>query len=323
MKNQKIYTKKLLTYILIPLFLILVLNIIEPKNEFTNIEINVPSGYVLDDLTKMLREKRVIDSEYIFKNYYRIMYGGEIKAGRYSIERPMSIFRTAWTFHTGDFNQKSERVTIPEGQNAKEIAFILLKKFPLFDAPLFLSKAVKYEGYLFPDTYFIPNGASPETIVQILRDNYNKQKADILSQLTADEKADFIKNESDIIKVASILEKEAIKKSDKEMIADIIARRIKIRMPIQMDATLVYVMNKSSLEFTSADLKSKSPYNTYTNLGLPPTPISNPGEEAILAVIRPVKNDFWYYLSDASGAIHYAKTHDEHVANKVKYLSRK
>jgi UPF0755 protein len=91
-------------------------------------------------------------------------------------------------------------------------------------------------------------------------------------------------------------------------------------MPLQVDATFVYLLGKGSADLTLTDLSSDSPYNTYRNAGLPPGPINNPGLEAMRAAITPKDSPYFFYLSDKDGVVHYAETFDEHKANKAKYL---
>ncbi len=97
-------------------------------------------------------------------------------------------------------------------------------------------------------------------------------------------------------------------------------KRIDAGMALQVDPPFVYILGKGSLQLTTKDLATTSPYNLYKNKGLPPTPINNPGLEAIRDTINPITTKYWFYLSDNSGAMHFAITHDEHVANKQKYL---
>ena len=93
-------------------------------------------------------------------------------------------------------------------------------------------------------------------------------------------------------------------------------------MPLQVDAALTYVTGKASLNLSNGDLRQDSPYNTYKHKGLPLGPISNPGLAAIEAALYPAETPYLFYLSDRAGTLYYAKTHEGHVANKRKYLSR-
>lgn len=125
---------------------------------------------------------------------------------------------------------------------------------------------------------------------------------------------------SDNIIMASIIEGEARTDAERPLVAGILWKRLAKGMPLQVDATFAYTLGKSSDELTIADLRKDSPYNTYTRKGLPPTPIDNPGLPSIKAVLEPQVSDYWYYLHDAHGTIHYARTYEEHLQNKKLYL---
>ncbi len=122
--------------------------------------------------------------------------------------------------------------------------------------------------------------------------------------------------------MASILEDEANTLEDKRIIAGILWKRLKLKMPLQVDSTLRYTTGKSSGELTKADLSANNPYNTYVNKGLPPTPISNPGLDSIRAAITPTNTSYLYFLSDKNGNMHYAETFEEHKQNRINYLGK-
>lgn len=316
------YIKKLLVYILIPILLLIFVFFTEPNTGIKDMYINIPKGYLLNDLSHSLKENKMIRSEIIFKYYYRLIYGGDIQAGNYYFENSSSIFNLANRFSNGIFKIKQIKITIPEGLDSKDISYLLLKNIPNFDVAFFLGLANKYEGYLFPDTYYLDQNSNPSSVLDTLRATYARRKIEIMKELNETEKKYFEKEENKIIIIASILEKEAATSYDRKMISDIIIRRMNSNYPLQIDATLGYIMHKGSLELTSDDLKIKSPYNTYLNKGLPPTAISNPGKETIIDVIRPIKNNFWFYLSDKDGKIYYSTTYDEHLVKRAKYLNK-
>ena len=128
------------------------------------------------------------------------------------------------------------------------------------------------------------------------------------------------RNMKDIIIMASILEKEASNDIDRKIISGILWKRIDTNMPLQVDVPFYYSLNKTSSQLTTENLRADSPYNTYTRKGLPIGPITNPGLASIEASLHPQLSKYWYFLSDKSGTMHYAITHDDHVANKAKYL---
>ena len=119
--------------------------------------------------------------------------------------------------------------------------------------------------------------------------------------------------------MASIVEKEATSTNDRRIIAGILWKRISEDYPLQVDPPFFYTLGKDSSELTLSDLASDSPYNLYTHKGLPPTPIDNPGLDAISATVSPIATNYMFYLSGQEGNMHYAKTLAEHLINKEKY----
>ncbi len=119
---------------------------------------------------------------------------------------------------------------------------------------------------------------------------------------------------------ASILEREAKLPADKRIVAGILYNRLKLGMALQVDAAFGYVHGIDGYTPTAADLASNSPYNTYRFPGLPPTPISNPGLDSLLAAVTPTKTNYLYYITGTDGTMHYATTFAQHKANIVKYL---
>jgi UPF0755 protein len=236
-------------------------------------------------------------------------------AGEYLFQQPASACTIAGRIINGSFGIPTARITIPEGTSNKGISLILSKNLSNFDAPLFLKDTAELEGYLFPGTYFFSTRASMEDITTTLYDNF-KTKIDPL-QVDIKKSGHSL---SDIVIMASILEKEAKTPEDQAIVSGILWKRISISVALQVDAPFYYLLGKESNELTLSDLKIKSAYNTYTNLGLPEGPIGNPGLGAIRSAIFPKKTDFLYYLSDKNGVMHYAKSFEEHKANKARYL---
>lgn len=168
------------------------------------------------------------------------------------------------------------------------------------------------EGFLFPDTYNLPKHSDSATVAQVMLDNFARRTAGLLGR---DEKSNYT-----VITLASILEKEVQTAQDMAMVADIFNRRIADGQRLQSDATLRYVKQDVRPRLTAAELDSNSPYNSYKHGGLPPTPIGNPGLKAIQAALQPTPNEYWFFLTDSDGVVHYASSFDEHIRLKNKYL---
>jgi UPF0755 protein len=226
-----------------------------------------------------------------------------LKAGRYLLSSSMNIPQIVEKLTSGYIEKI--KVTIPEGFTLKDIEEKLKIKL----------KGENLEGYLFPDTYYFPLGFTSEEVIKIMRENFEKKIAPYKNEI---EKSG--KTLHEIIIMASILEKEAKSKEDKEIISGILWKRLKAGIPLQVDSTLTYITGKKSKELTADDLEIPSPYNTYKYKGLPPTPICNPGLESILAALRPKESEYWYYFSTPEGRVIFSKTLLEHNLAKEKYL---
>ncbi len=176
------------------------------------------------------------------------------------------------------------------------------------------------EGKLFPDSYLIPEDYTPENILSVIDKNYQQKLAEAKLGATTE------LSDSEVLIIASLLEREAKTIADKKLIAGIIINRLNIDMPLQIDATIQYARdsfgNPSQYwkPITKADLNIVSSYNTYKNQGLPRAPICNPALDSLIAAYHPTTTDYIYYIHDTSGQIHYASTLTEHNDNVAKYL---
>jgi UPF0755 protein len=293
--------------------------IIPPKQFPVDTVISIREGEVLSGAANSLLETRAIKSRTAFK-MSMVFFGGTkgLRAGEYYLEKPETAISLARRLSTADYALKNIRVTIPEGLNVKEIAAIFAKErsFKKFDEKQFIEIATPLEGYLFPETYlFLPNITAGQ-VVEIMQDTYKKKIESIASELEA-----FKRPIADVIKMASILEEEGRMPETRRTIAGILWKRLDEKMPLQVDASIVYATGKSDgNKLVTEDFQIKSPYNSYINLGLPPTPISNPGLEAIKAAIDPIRTKYYFYLTDPNGGFHPAITYEQHLVNKEKYL---
>jgi len=280
---------------------------------------NLKSGQTLSVVSDNFVKSKIIRSDFWFKSFVYVFSLGDVKviAGNYALNKKQSVVTLAWRVSHGGLDIVPVKIVLPEGLNSFEIADILSNNFPAFDKKIFsgLVEKGKLEGYLFPDTYFILPNMTEAEIIKLMKDNFNEK----IKEVAIDIKK-FGKSESDIIKMASILEEEGRTIETREIIAGILWKRLSIGMALQVDSSFKYINGKTTATLTLEDLKIDSPYNSYTNRGLPPTPISNPGLEAIKATINPIKTSYLYFLSDNRGNMHYAITFEDHVLNKQKFL---
>lgn len=290
--------------------------VLAPSNYEPGVIIKIVGGEKVKDIGIKLKEAKIITSPFAFRLAVKISGADKnLQQGEYLFDKEENVYLVAKRIGTGDYGIDEERVLIREGLTRKEISEILTEHFPAFSAEEFMEITKNDEGYLFPDTYVFFKTASSSNIVSDMRANFSSK-----TSLLKEESDLKSKSWQEVVNIASLLELEGKTKEDKSMIADIIYRRMKTNMPLQLDAPFLYYMNKASLQLTKEDLFSDSPYNTYRNKGLPPTPICNPGLISIEAAINPTPNEYLYYLSDKNGIIHYAKTFEDHKKNKKEYL---
>jgi UPF0755 protein len=273
-------------------------------------------GEGLNSVARGLKNRGYIRSEITFK-IVAVLCGGTkgVKAGDYAMNERENSISLSCRFIKGDFKLVPIKITIPEGLNNREIPAIFSDKFVNFDANKFLSLAKDKEGYLFPDTYlFFPN-VTAEAIIKEMKENFDRKILTIENDIKKSGKII-----DDIIKLASILELEARTTESRKMVSGILWRRLSLDMPLQVDASFKYINGKTTATLSIADLKLDSPYNSYTNKGLPPTPISNPGLDSIRTAIMPETSPYLYFLTGRDGKMYYASTYDKHLQNKSLYL---
>ncbi len=296
-------------------FFILTLN--KAPNEFPIGEpITIEVGTSAREIASILKSEGVVRSEALL--YYTMVLfhdPASIKASTYIFPEPLPTIEIARRLSEGDFDTDLIRFTHIEGERASMIAKRASLLLPEFNPERFISAAEPHEGKLFPETYFIPATFTDEALLELMLQTFADQIKPLQEQIEA---ASFSLDE--ILVLASIIEREANDNESKRLVASVLLNRIEIGMALQADASIEYILDKPLSELTPEDLKIDSPYNTYLYPGLPPTPIGNPGLEAILAVLEPTPSDYFYYITDDEGVFHFAKTYDEHLANIERYL---
>ena len=170
------------------------------------------------------------------------------------------------------------------------------------------------EGYAFPETYRVWTDQLPESLIRKQLQQFSVR----FGSTSPGPASAPLTTLDQVVTLASIVEKEVQTPRDRRLVAGIFLRRLRVGMPLQSDATLTYITGSMRGRATRAELTLDSPYNTYLSLGLPPSPISNPGEDAIRSVLNPIQSPYLYFLTDAKGTVLYAKTLDEHARNRTK-----
>jgi UPF0755 protein len=256
-----------------------------------------------------------------------------LQSGTYTISPGFTPRELARVFEKAPSEQAVLRII--EGWRLTEVATAVNKSFPGIAKEDFLKAAVvgqrknvvlaglvpetSLEGFLFPDTYFFRPTATAPQIVDALLDQFEKRVGQTLRQAAVDRKVTIY----DVVKLASVVEREARDRSEGATIAGVYTNRLEIGMKLDADPTIQYALGEWR-ELTLADLEISSPYNTYRVAGLPPTPICNPGQAALEAAAKPADVPYLYFVakSDGTGGHAFARTLEEHEANRVKYGNR-
>ena len=175
------------------------------------------------------------------------------------------------------------------------------------------------EGYLFPATYPLErNGrkTTPEALLSFMVDTAN-QKFD-MAPVAAGAQRNAM-NVYQAVTIASIVQAEAATKADMGKVARVVFNRLERGMPLQMDSTINYALNRATLKTSDADTRIDSPYNSYQRMGLPPTPIDNPGEDAMRAAITPAPGDWLYFVTVKPGDTRFTADYEEHLRNVAEF----
>jgi UPF0755 protein len=227
----------------------------------------------------------------------------------------------------GDEETKPRTLVIPEGWRAGQVYEAVDKALalPAGTAKKSLAKAnLKLpndaegnpEGYLFPATYPLQEKATAEQMLSFMVDTANKKFNGAPIAAGAQRNA---MNVYQAVTIASIIQAEAATKADMGKVARVIFNRLERGMPLQMDSTLNYALNRSTLKTTVEDTRIESPYNSYQRMGLPPTPIANPGEDAMRAAISPTPGDWLYFVSVKPGDTRFTADYAEHQRNVAEF----
>jgi UPF0755 protein len=278
--------------------------------------IEVVKGDTLSSVAEKLEQAEVIPSAFMFKMEARVGgYGTEIKTGEYTFARGAESEMILEKLTAG-VAAPTLAVTIPEGlsleESAQEVAgqsgvsaaeFEEAARRTDYGYGFLEDPAIKTtEGFLFPKQYEFEKGTNAPQMVTRMLEQYlmETQTLDISS---AKERLNM--SEYELVIVASLIEKEAARSEERPLVASVIYNRIRKDMPLQIDASVHYALDKQGEELSLADLKVNSPYNTYENTGLPPGPICSPSRDSLEAAMNPAETDYLYYVLKANG--------DEHV----------
>jgi len=282
------------------------------------VQVMIPHGASSIKIAQLLQQQDVIASQYLFRLVVRIEgVASRLRSGLYHFEEPANVRAVIDRLQQGDVMRF--QVTVPEGMRTDEVLLLLAKRTAtdIADWQAALNKLLPdaAEGRLLPETY---QYNKPIQIGRMLKSMLHAQHK-ILAELSNDA------DEQQRLRImASIIEKETRIEKERALVAAVIRNRLEKRMPLQMDPTVIYGLWKTTGSFSGnirkKDLTTDTPWNTYTNRGLPPTPIGNPGEASLRAAAAPADSSFLFFVADGSGGHQFATTFADHQANVARWV---
>jgi UPF0755 protein len=294
---------------------------VPPSSEKAWKEVQVTEGMSFKAIAGVLQKEGIIR----YRGYFEIIgrlqgISRKVRMGYYGLGSHMSMWEVLDALRRGKIIEYE--VVIPEGYNLFQIGWTLTGT-PLIssdpndfinvatDRKLAASLGVdadRLEGYLFPDTYYLPKGITVLDIAKRMVQRYKDMFTDDMRKRARE----LGYTEHQIVTLASIVEKEAKVASERKLIAAVYHNRLKIGMKLQADPTAVYGLRAWITKVSAQDLKRKTPYNTYLHKGLPPGPIANPGRGAILATLYPEDVDYLFFVAQGDGSHFFSKDYNEH-----------
>lgn len=294
-------------------------------------QVTIPPGATLPVTAAILERSGIITSATNFRLLAR--YTGEvskIKAGVYDFSRPATPREVLHRLATGDVLKY--RVTIIEGMSLREIAayfesagfgpatdFLTLTRDRTFIRTLGLPATSSLEGFLFPETYLFAAGLPQKKIIETMAAEFRRRVTPELSKSAAGLGLDVLK----LTTLASIIQKEAGNIGEMPLIASVFHNRLRRRMPLQADPTVIYGIPNFNGNLTKRDLLNPTPYNTYRIPGLPPGPIASPGADALHAAANPATTSYLYFVAKGDGTHAFSSNLREHNVAVRRYQLRR
>ena len=358
-KKETSIIKKIMKYFMIALLVIVLVGgfftwnyikgEIQPvdtaQTELVSFEIE--QGASVKEVSKALEEEGIIRNSKLFNFYLKFKNVSGFKSGLYHVSKSMTLDEiiAELSGQGKDKDQNATKVLIREGEQLTEIAkevekstkytaedfmakvqdedFLryLVQKFPKLLTQSYNGYQVKYvlEGYLFPATYDMNDSKTLQMLITEMVAKTDEVMSKYYDKILA---SDYTLQE--IMAMASLIEKEGTKLEDRKKISSVFHNRIKENMKLQTDVSVQYALGEHKEALSLEDLEVDSPYNLYQNYGVGPGPYNSPSEDSIVAALEPEKTDYLYFLADIhTKEIYYAKTYEEHLELKAKYIDNK
>lgn len=301
-----------------------------PSSSAESVTVLVKRGTAASGIAELLKKSGVIKSELAFRVYLRVnSLESSLPPGEFLLPKNLSVDQLVSLMQKGP---EEFWVTIPEGLRREQLPDRFIRSLGLTGEKAdkfrsdFMAASEGREGYLYPDTYLIPATFDGARSVQLMLSTFDKKFSSLFQNENQKKRA---------VIIASIIERETRNNEEKAIVAGVFENRIREGMPIQADATVQYALANLScvkggvVNFSCADwwptvylddYKLVHPYSTYTNQGLPPSPIASPGEASIKAALNPESTEYYYYIHDTAGRVYFAQTLSEHNLNIERYL---
>jgi UPF0755 protein len=295
---------------------------VPPSNMVTAKMVFIKKGTPLKKVSEILEQEKIIKNRHFFLLLTTALgKKTKIRAGEYEFHTRMLPLDVLDTLVKGQ--AKRHLVTIPEGYTLSQVAR-LLEDLELIEKKGFLQKATSsdlinslglsqlagptLEGYLFPDTYHLFREMDPEEVIQMMVQRFKK----VLGPELADLGSELGISAREAVILASMIEKETPLPEEKPLISAVFHNRLKMKIPLQSDPTVIYGIKNFNGNLTKGHLMRPSPYNTYLIAGLPPTPICNPGKDSLLAAVHPASVPYLYFVSKNDGSHFFSSNIQEH-----------
>lgn len=358
-KKETSIIKKIMKYFMIALLVIVLVggfftwNYIKGETQPVDtaqtelVSFEIEQGASVKEVSKALEEEGIIRNSKLFNFYLKFKNVSGFKSGLYHVSKSMTLDEiiAELSGQGKDKDQNATKVLIREGEQLTEIAkevekstkysaedfmakvqdedFLryLVQKFPKLLTQSYNGYQVKYvlEGYLFPATYDMNDSKTLQMLITEMVAKTDEVMSKYYDKILA---SDYTLQE--IMAMASLIEKEGTKLEDRKKISSVFHNRIKENMKLQTDVSVQYALGEHKEALSLSDLEVDSPYNLYQNYGVGPGPYNSPSEDAIVAAMEPAETDYLYFLADIkTKEIYYAKTYEEHLELKAKYIDNK
>lgn len=299
-----------------------------PAGDGRNVQLfDFGQGQSLKKIAAVLEERKVISSAGLFVFYGRLRGDdARVKAGYYQFDDGLTPVEILRRMVAGEVHV--QRFAVPEGYSIYQIGE-LLEGRGLFTKEAFLKECFSkpllrelgiggksVEGYLYPSTYAISGKTTAEELVRQMVAQFDK----VFTGKFAGQAAAARLSTREVVILASLIEKEAVRPEERPLIASVFRNRLHKRMPLQSDPTAVYGVRAFAGTVTKQDISRATPYNTYLIRGLPPGPIGNPGSGAIAAALNPAVSGYFYFVAKKDGSHFFSATLAEHNNAVRRYL---